>query len=500
VPVLPPPGDDCASCGARDQRIAELENLAGELRDAVGSQADVIAALREQVARLERAVSRNSGNSSMPPSGDDTPGRVPPKKKQPRPAGGKRGRGKQPGSPGAAMSWEEPDKTFDHFAAGACSCGRDLADAEDLGVAASAQQLEAPEQRAVRLQHDMHLSRCACGQQHVAPRPAGVPDTAVSIGPRLRALVVYLLVFQHIPVERCRKLLADVAGAEVSDGFIHSCLRKAAAALTDVITLIKTLITAAAVAGFDETTLRAGAKGTKKFVQGAFTERYTLLFLGERTLKSFRKFGILTRFAGTTVTDRYVNYWHEGWNHISGHQACLSHLIRDYTDAAESCTGQHWPAQARRALSGLIAAWHDAVADGLPAIPAQIAEPLITEFRRAVTVGLASVPRIPGPKNKVRQRPGRDLLEFCRDKEGDVLRFTADTRIWPTNNISERGVRPQKTQQKISGRLTSEDTTQDRLDIHSYIDTARKHGQDVLTVLYRLMTGDPWMPRAPATA
>ena len=50
-----------------------------------------------------------------------------------------------------------------------------------------------------------------------------------------------------------------------------------------MITLIKTLITAAAVAGFDETTLRAGAKGTKKFVQGAFTEKYTLLFLGERT-------------------------------------------------------------------------------------------------------------------------------------------------------------------------------------------------------------------------
>ncbi|MFI5068631.1 MAG: IS66 family transposase [Streptosporangiales bacterium] len=500
MPVLPPPGDDCAACDARDQRITELEDLAGELRDAVGSQADVIAALREQVARLERAVSRNSGNSSMPPSGDDTPGRVPPEKKQPRPAGGKRGRGKQPGTPGTAMSWEEPDDTLDHFATGECSCGRDLADARDLGVAASAQQLEVPGQAAKRLQHDMHLSRCACGQQHVAPRPAGVPDTAVSIGPRLRALVVYLLVFQHIPVERCRKLLADVAGAEVSDGFIHSCLRKAAGALAGVIALIKTLITAAAVAGFDETTLRAGAKGTKKFVQGAFTEKYTLLFLGERTLKSFRKFGILTKFAGTTVTDRYVNYWHMGWKHISGHQACLSHLVRDFTDAAESYPGQHWAAQARRALSGFIAAWHDAVAAGLPAIPADVADPLVTEFRRAVAVGLASVPRVPGPKNKTRQRPGRELLEFCKNREGDVLRFTADTRIWPTNNISERGVRPQKTQQKISGRLTSEDTTQDRLDIHSYIDTARKHGQDVLTVLYRLMTGDPWMPPAPASA
>jgi transposase len=64
--------------------------------------------------------------------------------------------------------------------------------------------------------------------------------------------------------------------------------------------------------------------------------------------------------------------------------------------------------------------------------------------------------------------------------------------------LPDRGVRPAKTQQKISGRLTSEETTQDRLDIRSYIDTARKHGQDILTVLHRLMLGDPWTPPAPA--
>ena len=67
-----------------------------------------------------------------------------------------------------------------------------------------------------------------------------------------------------------------------------------------------------------------------------------------------------------------------------------------------------------------------------------------------------------------------------------------------SNNLSERGVRPLKTQQKISGHLTSEDATQDRLDIRSYIDTARKHGQDVLTILRSLFTGTPWRP--PGTA
>ena len=141
--------------------------------------------------------------------------------------------------------------------------------------------------------------------------------------------------------------------------------------------------------------------------------------------------------------------------------------------------------QAQRALRGLIHAWHAACEQGLPAIPDDVLTPLAHEFRHAVLAGLASVPRVPGPKNSTKQRPGRELLEFCRDRRGDVLRFKADTSIWPTNNISERGVRPLKTQQKISGRLASDDVTQDRLDIRSYINTARKHGQDAMDVLAR---------------
>jgi hypothetical protein len=145
-----------------------------------------------------------------------------------------------------------------------------------------------------------------------------VPDSAVSIGPGLRALVVYLLVFQHVPVERCRMLIEDVAGAAVSDGFIHSCLARAADVIADVTKLIRALITAAAVAGFDETTLRAGPAGIRKYVLGAFTEKFTALFLGERTLESFRAFGILPEFTGVVVSDRYVNYFHGAWEHLAG--------------------------------------------------------------------------------------------------------------------------------------------------------------------------------------
>jgi len=105
-----------------------------------------------------------------------------------------------------------------------------------------------------------------------------------------------------------------------------------------------------------------------------------------------------------------------------------------------------------RSLRGLIRAWRVAREQGLPAIPAEDREPLETEFRRAVTVGLAAVSRVPGPKNQVKQQPGRELLEFCKTRQADVLRFAADTSVWPTNNISERGVRPLKTRRVAPAR------------------------------------------------
>jgi hypothetical protein len=395
------------------------------------------------------------------------------------------------------MRWRKADEVVGHFPEGACGCGLDLAGAADLGVVRSYQQEDVPEpQPAIRYQHDLHRARCACGRVHVAPRPAGVPDAPLSVGPRLSAMAVYLSVFQHVPVERAQFLIADLTGGVLSAGFVHSCLGKAAGLVKDAVRLIRTLIAAAPVAGFDETTLRSGPAGEKKYVHGAFTELYSAFHLGTRSLETMKEAGILPFFTGIAVSDRYKGYWSETWENFAGRQACAAHILRDLQDCAESYPGAVWPEQAVRALRGLVRAWHAAREQGLPAIPARIREPLETEFRRAVTVGLASVPRVPGPRNAVKQKPGRELLEFCRDHRDDVLRFAAGTSVWPTNNISERGVRPLKTQQKISGRLASDDVTQDRLDIRSYIDTARKHGLGAYEVLHQLMTGNPWLPPA----
>jgi hypothetical protein len=484
---LPPPVAGCASCAVRDREIAALR--------------EENAALARRVAGLERAVSRNSGNSSLPPSSDGVlPGRPAPRRRRRGGGPAQRKRGKQPGAQGRWLGWvDAPDETVCHRPAGRCACGAELTAATDVCVERSHQVHDLPEISVTVTQHDVWRVRCGCGREHVGTPPAGMPAVPASYGPALKALAVYLIVYQHVPVERCVRLIADLTGGTApSAGFVHGMLARCAGVLGEVVKLIKTVVTLAAVAGFDETTIRCGPAGSKRYVLSASTEAAVAYHLGGRDLGSFTAFGILPSFAGIAVHDRYACYFHDGWANLAGHQVCLAHLLRDFEDAAESWPDAIWPAQAQRALRGLIRAWHTARGQGLAEIPAAARDPLLKEFRHAVLAGLADVPRIPGPKSSTAQHPGRDLLEFCRDRQADVTRFCHDTRIWPTNNISERDLRPSKTQQKISGRLTSEDITQDRLDIRSYIDTARKHGVSVITALRGAMSGSPWRPPLPA--
>jgi transposase len=203
-----------------------------ELLALVVAQAQMIEELRAQVAtlarrvaELERRLGRNSGNSSMPPSADDLPGRTPPADHPAGgEAGGKRKRGKQPGAPGAHLAWrDDPDETVAHFPAGSCGCGADLAEGADLGVARSHQQHEIPLMSATCTQHDLHAVRCGCGTVHVADRPAGVADAAVGYGPNLQAWCVYLMVVHAIPVHRCTELVASLTARRPASDSCTAC-------------------------------------------------------------------------------------------------------------------------------------------------------------------------------------------------------------------------------------------------------------------------------------
>ena len=477
-----------------EEKDAQIAGLTAQIAGLTAQNAE----LAERVARLERLISRNSGNSSMPPSTDDLPGKKPPERRPRR--GGGRKPGKQPGAPGAYLAWREhPDTTEDVFPAGSCACGADLAGAADRGVRYSHQVTDLPEARAQTTQYDRHEVACACGRVHVAdapPEAAGAPGT-VTYGLNVQAWCVFLLVMHHVPVGRCADIIASMSGTRPSDGWVHALLGHAARAVAAANTAIRALIILARVICGDETPLRAGPgpKTRKKYLQVACTNLLTYYYLGDRDLASFKGF-VYSDLHGTVIVhDRYQNY--DSFDGIS-HQLCCQHLLRDLEDAAQSYPDAIWPGQAAEALRGLIHAANLARDQGLSTVPAQMTTGHLTLFRRGVAAGLSQVRRVPGAKSK--QPPARLLLECLRHREADVLRFLTDTTIPPTSNQAERDLRPSKTQQKISGRLRSETTTRDRYAIRGYASTAAKHGTAVFTAIRDALAGNPWMPPIPASA
>jgi transposase len=477
--------------------VAELQGVLIEILEARNAELTVqVTDLSERLARLERAVSRNSGNSGMPPSADDLPGKTAPAPKPKRGTGKKR-QGKQRGAPGAHLAWsEDPDDTKPLFPQGECACGRDLADADDLGVVASHQLIDTPAVTATVTQYDGHAVACRCGKVHAAAPPPGAGEAGtVTYGPNLQAWCVFLLVAHHVPAERCAGIIEALTGTRPSDGFVHSMIARAAKAVRAVNMLIRALVITAGVLCADETPIRVGPgpKTRKKYLLVACTSLLTYFFLGDRSMKTFDAFVFPDLSAAVLVHDRYQNY-----DAIPGvlHQLCTQHLLRDLEDAAQSYPDAIWPGQAAEALRALIHAANTARANGLAAVPGDDIAADLVLFRNAVRVGLSEVRPVPGAKSK--QKPGRMLLECLRDREADVLRFLGDLRIPPTSNQAERDLRPSKTQQKISGRLRSETATRNRYAIRGYLDTARKHGADVMTAIRDALTGNPWMPPIPA--
>jgi hypothetical protein len=347
------------------------------------------------------------------------------------------------------------------------------------------------------IQHDLHAVACSCGRVHqaAAPAGAGMPGT-VTYGISLQAWCVYLMAAHAIPVHRCVELIEALTGAKPSPGFGHSMLARAAAAVKYANQLIRALIITATVICADETPIRVGPgpKTRKRYLLVACTNLLTCYFLGDRSMASFEAF-VFPDLTGVVVHDRYQNY---GKFPGIAHQLCAAHLLRDLEDAAQSYPGAIWPGQIAEALRALIHAANTARAQGLAAVPGKDAAEHLKLFRHGVRVGLAAVRRLPGAH--VQQPPARLLLECLCDREDDVLRFLSDLRIPPTSNQAERDVRPAKTQQKISGRLRSEQATRHRYAIRGYISTAAKHRVSVFAALRDALTGNPWLPPIPEPA
>jgi transposase len=319
---------ECGACAAKDAELerqaaqiarqdGQINAMAGRLAKLVEANEALVAQNKEIAARLakrEHLLSRNSGNSSNPPSKDDDLGRTPPRDK--RRGGPARSRGKQKGAPGSNLAWsDDPAERKDRFPEGYCGCGADLSGALDLGVVDEYQQHEIPLVSVKVTQYDQHAVRCGCGKVHQAKRPEGARGGKVEYGPNLSSFAVYLMVWHFVPVHRCVELLESLTGAAPSAGFVHGMLQRAAGLLVEANQRIRALITLVYAVCLDETPLKVGPRKPKpgkkkaqKYLLVACTQLYTSFLLGDRSMETFKAFVFKDLHEAVIVHDRYQNY------------------------------------------------------------------------------------------------------------------------------------------------------------------------------------------------
>lgn len=516
-------------------RVDQLTTCNSEFRDAnagLGARVEQLVAdnaalaaantgLATRLARCEHLLSRNSGNSSMPPSTDDAPGHTPP----PAPAatrcgGPRRRRGKQPGAPGTTLGWtDHPTRRVDLFPAGVCGCGRDLANAADDGIAASHQQHDIPPVEVVITQYDLHRVRCGCGKTHStgwagaipAGTPVGAGTNTVSWGPNTQAVCVFLLSEHHLPVRRVADVIHALAGRSPSTGFIHGLISRVATCINEagVPARIRGALGVAPAVSVDETPIRVGPAqrqpggvASKKYLHVAATDRYTDYLVGDRGLDTITT-TVIPELGESVVLvhDRYSAYD----SPVLGahtHQLCTAHLLRNLAAAAQAYPGHDWAEQISWALQGLIHAANTARDGGATQLDPATRDWWLRFFRSGVQIGLNNTGYADTDGGGVSpgQRSTRLLLETLRDREADVLRFAHNLNVPATSNQAERDLRPAKLAQKISGRYTSLDCTTDRYCIRGYTSTANKNGITGYVALRQAITGSPWMPPDPAPA
>ena len=124
-------------------------------------------------------------------------------------------------------------------------------------------------------------------------------------------------------------------------------------------------------------------------------------------------------------------------------------------------------------------------------MPADVAAPLIKAFRHGAILGLGQV-KSPRPQAGTLP-PAAPVPARPVGRRAPIHHRPAHP---PTSNQAERDLRPAKTEQKISGRLRSEQVTRHRYAIRGYISTAR-HGQNAMTARRDALTGSPWTPPLP---
>lgn len=477
----------------RDDDNVSVEDLQAE-NAALRAEVERLSA---RIAELEHHLRKGSQSSSLPPSLDPPSQKAEARKSrserraEQRSAGKEaRRRGKQPGAPGEHLARRlDPDEVVVHDVECCSACGEDLRDLAPQRLDVR-QVFDVPDPKLICTEHRIVHKRCTCGAVTTGrfPSEARAPTC---YGPNVRAMALYLLHAQHLPVKRTRETLTEMLGVGVSTGFLASLAPEAAGALSGFIEELKRRLRHRPLLHVDETSDQVGCDTW--WLHVACDELFTYLFTDKTRGKAAPdKAGVLPGFSGVMVHDRLSMYFSYT---DATHALCGAHLIRDLASLAHR-PSQRWAKKMRELLLEMNDAAHGARQGGKSTLGRRKLKAYLTSYDTLVAEGLAANPPLVSRERNSLERESYNLALALRNRRSEATRFACDLSVPFTNNEAERSLPMAKLHAKMSGCFQSVDHARHFAVIRSYLATARKHGLGGLDVLGRLFREDPWIPPA----
>jgi transposase len=423
--------------------------------------------LTVRVAELEArlgAPPKTPDNSSLPPSSGQ---------KANRPGdGAASGKKRRKGRKGAARALSpNPDSTIEAYAR-RCACGARLSPADQPQVHAY-DHIDLPPIRPVTTRVLLHRGTCPCCKKRISAAPPAGMAPGSPFGPGIVALVTYLHACQMVSYSRMTGLLEGVFGLNLSEGAIASMLARTQKPFAANAAGIAETVRGSPVIASDETSARVCGKTHWQWVFAAATAV-------AHTIAPTRGKIVPTAFlAGARpkvwISDRLAAQC----KHAEAHQLCLAHLIRNAQYAIDAGDTVFAPAFKRFLQRAC------AIGRRRP----RLADATLKNYARDMARELDRLLDL-APTQKDGNHLRAAMYLDARDK---LLVFLSRRDVEPTNNVSERALRPSVIFRKVTNGFRSHWGASLYADICSIVATGKLTGQNPLAAI-RSALG------APATA
>lgn len=438
---------------------AELAERDGKIRD-----------LEEELAQF-RQPAKTPENSSVPPSQARKANRV----------AGRRKLGPKRGHVGVSRVRSEPDVVLECRASICTGCGDALPQTGGRQVGCS-QMTDLPPVVPVVIEARLYAVTCAqCGEQTVGSYPAGL-EPHRTFGPGIEALLSYFHERHHVSYERLVEICRDVFGLAISQGGVENALRRLVERARPTYAGIREQVRGSPVINSDETSARVAGRNHWQWVFQTSEASY-------HVIAPSRGGDVIDTFlAGAEPEVWGSDLWApQILTSATEHQICLSHQERDLTFAVEADPPNEriWAIELRHVFGRAITLHHERGAIA----PASFARrrTLIANATDRLVFDQYLAPKTEAARLQKRYRAHRDSLYVFLHRDD----------VEPTNNSSERDLRPSVIHRKVIGGFRSTWGAEASAIRTTILATARKQGRNLLDA-FRAVAGPSPLQAIPA--